>query len=109
MVSRPLHETTQYGKATDIAIAAKLYGYRKCENQNPLRQEGRPGCKHHPGNRTERSGEVFLLDIISHRMSATAIYLRVRLPSAVNYRADRSAIEGVFPDTRTFLVPDPRK
>jgi hypothetical protein len=52
---------------------------------------------------------VFLLDIISHRMSATAIYLRVRLPSAVNYRADRSAIEGVFPDTRTFLVPDPRK
>jgi hypothetical protein len=32
----PLHETTQYGKSTGIAIAAKLYGYLKCQNQNPL-------------------------------------------------------------------------
>src|SRR5271157_4414997 len=35
-------------------------------------------------------------------MDAKASYLQVRLPGAVNYRADRSAIEGVFADTKTF-------
>jgi hypothetical protein len=36
-----------------------------------------------------------------------AVYLQVRLPSAVNYRADRSAMEGVFPDARAFTVTYP--
>jgi hypothetical protein len=33
-----------------------------------------------------------------------AIYLQVRLLSEVSYRADRSATEVVFPDTRAFFV-----
>jgi hypothetical protein len=35
--------------------------------------------------------------------SEMAIYLQGRLPSAVICRADRSAIEGVFADTKTFI------
>ena len=35
-----------------------------------------------------------------------AIYLYVRLTSAVNHQDNRSAIENVFADTRAFLVPN---
>ena len=35
---------------------------------------------------------------------ATAVYLQVRLPSAVNYRADRSAMEGVSRTQERFRV-----
>ena len=33
-----------------------------------------PGCKHRYGHPTERSGEVFSLDILSHRMSVMGSY-----------------------------------
>jgi len=38
-----------------------------------------------------------------------AIYFQVRLPSAVNRRADRSAIDGAFPDTSAFVITDPHE
>jgi hypothetical protein len=54
----------------ELAIAAELHGDPKCENQNPLLEERRgPGCKSPFWDLTERSGEVFLLDILSHRMA----------------------------------------
>jgi len=39
---------------------------------SPLIKKKGPGCKHRPRSHGE-SGEVFLLDILSHRMSVMAI------------------------------------
>jgi hypothetical protein len=44
-------------------------GLRWCENQSPLQEEEGPGCKSPFWNLTERSGEVFFLDILSHRLN----------------------------------------
>ena len=38
----------------------------------PLSKKKGPGCKH-PSRSHGESGEVFLLDILSHRMSAIAV------------------------------------
>src|SRR5215475_8554581 len=45
---------------------------------NPLYKHKRPGCKHRSGL-TKRSGEVFLLDILSHRMSEKACLRQLTL------------------------------
>ena len=47
------------------------------QNQNLLHEEGGRDASTHRGL-TERSGEVFLLDILSHRMSEMAIFRQLR-------------------------------
>ena len=56
-----------------MGIAAELRGDPKCKTQNPLEEDG-PRCKHHNGVLQRGSGEVFFLDILSHRMSVMAMF-----------------------------------
>ena len=69
MVPRPLHETIQGRPATAIRIPVALCGAPAVKTKILSAQE--KGAWMQAPNRglTERSGEVFLLDILSHRMS----------------------------------------
>src|ERR1044071_7868842 len=72
MVSGPLHETTQGRPATAIPIPVVLCGAPSAKTKTLSKKKG-PGCKH-PSRSHGESGEVFLLDILSHRMSAMEIF-----------------------------------
>jgi hypothetical protein len=72
----------------ELAIAAELHGDPKCENQSPLHEEGGPGCKSPFWNLTERSGEVFFLDILSHRMSVTEMFRHFTRKNGGGVRSD---------------------
>ena len=52
-----------------MAIAAKLHRDLKRKNQNPLLQEEGAWLQAPHSADAERRAEVFLLDILSHRMS----------------------------------------
>jgi hypothetical protein len=56
-----------------VAITAKLHGPLKRENQDPLYQEERAWMQAPHSADAEGHGEVFLLDILSHRMSVMGI------------------------------------
>ena len=68
MVSGPLHETTQGRPATAIRIPVVLCGAPgvKTETLSTKKKGLDAGTDR---GLTERSAEVFLLDILSHRMS----------------------------------------
>src|SRR5437763_15138961 len=72
MVSGPLHETTQGRPATAIRIPVILCGAPGVKTKTLSKKKG-PGCKH-PSRSHGESGEVFLLDILSHRMSVIEIF-----------------------------------
>src|SRR5438552_18867159 len=71
MVSGPLHETTPGRPATAIRIPVILCGAPGVKTKTLSKKKG-PGCKH-PSRSHGESGEVFLLDILSHRMSVIAV------------------------------------
>jgi hypothetical protein len=60
-----------------MGIAAKLYGDRKGENQNPLQEDG-PGCKYHIGVSRRGAEKCLFLTSSSHRMSAIEIFHSLR-------------------------------
>jgi hypothetical protein len=68
MVSGPLHETTPGRPATAIRIPVVLCGASGVKTKILSTKKKGPGCKHRSRSHGE-SGEVFLLDILSHRMS----------------------------------------
>jgi hypothetical protein len=72
MVSETLHETTQGRPATAIRIPVILCGAPGVKVKILSTKRKGPGCKHRFEVLTERTGEVFLLDILSHRMSVIA-------------------------------------
>jgi len=67
----PLDETIKSGSATGAGIAAELRGEQERQNQNqkPLSEGGRAGCKSPALASREGTGETFFLDILFHRMS----------------------------------------
>src|SRR5205085_9731563 len=71
MVSGQRHETTQRRSATAIHIPVALCDAPGVKTKILSTKKG-PGCKHRSRSHGE-SGEVFLLDTLSHRMSETAI------------------------------------
>ena len=73
MVSRPLHETTQGRPATAIRIPVVLCGAPGVRTKILSTKKKGLDASTDRGL-TERSGEVFLLDILSHRMSDMGIY-----------------------------------
>src|SRR5947208_16433381 len=72
MVSGQRHETTQRRSATAIHIPVALCDAPGVKTKILSTKKG-PGCKHRSRSHGE-SGEVFLLDTLSHRMSETAIF-----------------------------------
>jgi hypothetical protein len=58
--------------ATGVGIAAEIRGDPKRQKPKPLHEGDGAGCKP-PARSPEESGEVFLLDILFHRMSEMAI------------------------------------
>jgi hypothetical protein len=71
MVSGPLHETTPGSPATAIRIPVALCGVPGVKTKtSPRRSKGLDATTHR--GLTESSGEVSLLDILSHRMSGTS-------------------------------------
>src|ERR1700685_3359589 len=77
MVSRPRHETTPGRPATAIRIPVVLCGASGVKTKILSTKKKGPGCKHRSRSHGE-SGEVFLLDILSHRMSVTEILRHLR-------------------------------
>src|SRR5438034_8701015 len=71
MVSGQRHETTQRRSATAIHIPVALCDAPGVKTKILSTKKG-PGCKHRSRSHGE-SGEVFLLDTLSHRMSVMAI------------------------------------
>ncbi len=68
MVSGPRHETTQGRPATAIRIPGVPVALQEAKSKpSPRRRNGRDASTDR--GLTERSGEVFSLDILSHRMS----------------------------------------
>src|SRR5438105_5875030 len=67
MVSGQRHETTQRRSATAIHIPVALCDAPGVKTKILSTKKG-PGCKHRSRSHGE-SGEVFLLDTLSHRMS----------------------------------------
>lgn len=62
-------KTTQERPATAIRIPVALCGAPGVKTKILSTKKNGPGCKH----LTESSGEVFSLDILSHRMSVMAL------------------------------------
>src|SRR6266852_4527702 len=75
MVSGPQHETTQGRPATTIRIPVVLCGAPGVKTKILSTKKKGPGCKHRSRSHGE-SGEVFSLDILSHRMSEIAIWTK---------------------------------
>jgi len=65
----PLDEAIKSGSATGAGIAAELRGEQERQNQKPLSEGGRAGCKSPALASREGTGETFFLDILFHRMS----------------------------------------
>ena len=72
MVSGPLHETTHGRPATAIRIPVVLCGAPAVEPKPSPRRRGLDASTDR--GLTERSGEVFLLDILSHGMSEMTMF-----------------------------------
>src|SRR5438105_4703591 len=72
MVSGQRHETTQRRSATAIHIPVALCDAPGVKTKILSTKKG-PGCKHRSRSHGE-SGEVFLLDTLSHRMSEMAMF-----------------------------------
>ena len=63
-----------------IVIAAKRYGDSKCETKSlSMKEEGLDASTDQ--GLTERSEEVFLLDILSHRMSEIGMFRQLCPPN----------------------------
>src|SRR5437870_1119909 len=75
MVSGQRHETTQRRSATAIHIPVALCDAPGVKTKILSTKKG-PGCKHRSRSHGE-SGEVFLLDTLSHRMSDMAMFLQL--------------------------------
>jgi hypothetical protein len=78
MVSEPLHETTPGRPATAIRIPVVLCGAPGVRTKTLSTKKKGPGCKPPSRPHGERVGEVFLLDILSHRMSVIAWFRQPR-------------------------------
>src|SRR5438477_7548201 len=79
MVSGPLHETTPGRPATAIRIPVVLCGAPGVKTKTLSKKKG-PGCKH-PSRSHGESGEVFLLDILSHRDECNSDLAQVNIPN----------------------------
>ena len=77
MVSGPLHETTQGKPATAIRIPVAPCDASGVKTKILSTKKKGLDASTDRGL-TERSGEVFSLDILSHRMSVIAIYRQLR-------------------------------
>src|SRR6266566_4828942 len=88
MVSGPQHETTQGRPATAIRIPVVLCGAPGVRTKILSTKKKGPGCKHRSRSHGE-SGEVFSLDILSHRMSDMGMFRQSARP--------RSALKGNQP------------
>src|SRR5579862_6362117 len=73
MVSEPRHETTQVRPAKAIRIPGVLCYAPGVKTKILSTKNKRPGCKQRSRSHGE-SAEVFLLDILSQRMSDMTIY-----------------------------------
>ena len=73
MVSGPLHETTQGRAATVIRIPGALCGAPGVKPKILSTKKKGLDASNDRGL-TERSGEVFSLDILSHRTSDMAVF-----------------------------------
>src|SRR5580765_8817972 len=84
MVSEPRHETTQGRPAKAIRIPGVLCDAPGVKTKILSTKNKRPGCKQRSRSHGE-SAEVFLLDILSHRMSVMAkLRQRFGYPSIFN-------------------------
>src|SRR5438045_2211377 len=81
MVSGQRHETTQRRSATAIHIPVALCDAPGVKTKILSTKKG-PGCKHRSRSHGE-SGEVFLLDTLSHRMSVMACSRQLRIDNGI--------------------------
>jgi hypothetical protein len=73
-IKRPRRdETITWKPATGVGIAAEIRGDPKRQKPKPLYEGDGAGCKP-PARSPEESGEVFLLDILFHRMSVMQFF-----------------------------------
>src|SRR5207245_4129404 len=82
IVSEPQHETTQGRPATTIRIPVVLCAAPGVKTKILSTKKKGPGCKHRSRSHGE-SGEVFSLDILSHRMSDMGIYHQSKIASGL--------------------------
>src|ERR1700731_4789236 len=85
MVSGPRHETTQGRPAKAIRIPGVLCDAPGVKTKILSTKNKRPGCKYRSRSHGE-SAEVFLLDILSHRMSVMAMLRQHRFTYEVLWR-----------------------
>src|SRR5580700_8741541 len=96
MVSEPRHETTQGRPAKAIRIPGVLCDDPGVKTKILSTKNKRPGCKYRSSSHGE-SAEVFLLDILSHRMSVIRMlqqrpwFSRIRLRANARSHHERCA------------------
>jgi hypothetical protein len=109
MVSGPLHETTPGSPATAIRIPVALCGVPGVKTKtSPRRSKGLDATTHR--GLTESSGEVSLLDILSHRMSEMAIFRQSAAQLYCSLRTRNSLTFSEATSTATLTVrpfPEP--
>src|SRR5438309_6620329 len=98
MVSGPQHETTQGRPATAIRIRVVLCGAPGVRTKILATKKKGPGCKQRSRSHGE-SGEVFSLDILSHRIERieTTVSVPITLAGFFGERETRkSTLESIL-------------